>query len=99
MSLYRCRWQVELLFKELKSHNRLKAFATRHPALAEGLIWASLLSSLVNRRLAKTLVGSECLSMLKAAKKGLSDWRRYWMWWCKGPRPKFGCSWNQPRRI
>ena len=28
MALYRCRWQIELLFKELKSHNRLKAFAT-----------------------------------------------------------------------
>ncbi len=24
MSLYRCRWQVALLFKEWKSHNRLK---------------------------------------------------------------------------
>jgi len=71
MSLYRCRWQVELLFKELKSHNRLKAFATRQPALAEGLIWASLLSLLIKRRLAQTLVGSECLSMLKAAKNGV----------------------------
>ncbi|WP_420481451.1 transposase [Aeromonas caviae] len=28
MSLYRCRWQVELLFKEWKSHNRLKGFVT-----------------------------------------------------------------------
>jgi len=28
------------LFKELKSHNRLKAFATRQKAIAEGLIWA-----------------------------------------------------------
>jgi len=45
-----------MLFKELKSDNRLKAFATRQPALAEGLIWASLLSLLVKRRLAQTLV-------------------------------------------
>ncbi len=36
MALYRCRWQIELLFKELKSHNRLKAFATRQKAIAEG---------------------------------------------------------------
>ena len=28
MSLYRCRWQVELLFKEWKSHNRPKGFVT-----------------------------------------------------------------------
>ena len=52
MALYRCRWQIELLFKELKSHNRLKAFATRQKAIAEGLIWASLLALLVKRRLA-----------------------------------------------
>ncbi len=68
MSLYRCRWQVELLFKELKSHNRLKAFATKQAALADGLIWASLLSLLVKRRLAQTLAGKQTLSMLKAAK-------------------------------
>ena len=51
MALYRCRWQIELLFKELKSHNRLKAFATRQKAIAEGLIWAGLLALLVKRRL------------------------------------------------
>ncbi|MDH1806845.1 IS4-like element ISApu2 family transposase [Aeromonas caviae] len=68
MALYRCRWQIELLFKELKSHNRLKAFATRQKAIAEGLIWASLLALLVKRRLALTLIGSAELSMLKIAK-------------------------------
>ena len=68
MGLYRCRWQVELLFKELKSHNRLKAFATRQAALATGLIWSSLLSLLVKRRLARTLVGKQVISMLKVAK-------------------------------
>lgn len=67
MALYRCRWQIELLFKELKSHNRLKAFATRQKAIAEGLIWASLLALLV-KRLALTLIGSAELSMLKIAK-------------------------------
>ena len=36
MSLYRCRWQVELLFKEWKSHNRLKGFVTGQKAIAEG---------------------------------------------------------------
>jgi len=87
-----------MLFKELKTHNRFKAFATRQPALAEGLIWASLLSLLVKRRLAQTLVGSERLSLLKAAKNGVlwlapiseavahratSDIRMPW----NGPRP------------
>ena len=67
MALYRCRWQIELLFKELKSHNRLKAFATTK-AIAEGLIWSWLLALLVKRRLALTLIGSAELSMLKIAK-------------------------------
>src|SRR5882757_4249365 len=42
--LYRLRWQVELLFKECKSHANLHAFDTKKPAIAEGLIWASLLA-------------------------------------------------------
>ncbi|MGS3064408.1 IS4 family transposase, partial [Escherichia coli] len=54
--------------KELKPHNRLKSFATRPKAIAEGLIWASLLALLVKRRLALTLSGSAELSMLKIAK-------------------------------
>ena len=37
-------------------------------AIAEGLIWASLLALLVKRRLALTLIGSAELSMLKIAK-------------------------------
>jgi Transposase DDE domain len=33
--LYRCRWQVALLFKEWKSYNRLKGFVTGQKAIAE----------------------------------------------------------------
>jgi hypothetical protein len=65
MSLY-CRWQVELLFKEWKSHNWLKGFVTGQKAIAEGL-WASLLSLVMKRRVAQTLMG-DGLSTLKAAK-------------------------------
>ncbi|MGL5990875.1 MAG: transposase, partial [Plesiomonas sp.] len=40
MRLYRCRWQVELLFKEWQSYNSLKGFVTGQQAIAEGLVWA-----------------------------------------------------------
>lgn len=73
MSLYRCRWQVELLFKEWKSHNRLTGFVTGQAAIAEGLVWASLLSLVMKRRVAQTLMGSG-LSTLKAAKNSGTWW-------------------------
>jgi IS4 transposase len=39
MALYRCRWQVELLFKELKSHTNWKRFTTALKAIVDGLAW------------------------------------------------------------
>ena len=39
-TLYRLRWQIELLFKECKSHANLHRFDTEKSAIAEGLIWA-----------------------------------------------------------
>ncbi|SHO58976.1 Transposase DDE domain protein [Vibrio quintilis] len=38
MSVYRCRWQVELLFKELKSDTNWRRFATRQKAIVEGVV-------------------------------------------------------------
>ena len=46
---YRLRWQVELLFKEWKSHANLHAFDTENPNIAEGLIWASLCAATLKR--------------------------------------------------
>ncbi len=46
---YRLRWQVELLFKEWKSHANLHAFDTSNPYIVEGLIWASLCAATLKR--------------------------------------------------
>jgi hypothetical protein len=48
-TLYRLRWQIELLFLEWKSHANLHKFDTGKKAIAEGLIWASILASMFQR--------------------------------------------------
>ena len=68
-NLYRLRWQIELLFKECKSHANLHRFDTEKSAIAEGLIWASLLVVVLKRALthaAQLVTGIE-LSTQRAA--------------------------------
>jgi hypothetical protein len=50
--LYRLRWQVELLFKDWKSHANLRALLSENPAIVEGFIWASLCAAFLKRALA-----------------------------------------------
>ncbi len=50
-TLYRCRWDVELLFRELKTQYELDEFDTSDPAVVEILVYAALLSLLVSRDL------------------------------------------------
>lgn len=68
-ALYRLRWQIELLFKEWKSYANLHRFHTSKTPIAEGLVWASLLVSILKRFLchaAQRLLGVD-LSSMRAA--------------------------------
>lgn len=48
--LYGARWEVELVFKELKSRSALDQIQSTDPQVIEALIWVSLLTLLVSRR-------------------------------------------------
>ncbi len=50
-TIYRCRWEVELLFRELKTQYSLDEFSTSKKHVVEILLCAALLSLLVSRDL------------------------------------------------
>jgi len=50
-TIYRCRWEVELLFRELKTQYNLDEFDTSKTYIVEILLYAALLSLLVSRDL------------------------------------------------
>jgi hypothetical protein len=55
------------------SRNRIKRFVTREKASAEGLVWTSMLSLVMKRRVAQSVMNEE-LSMLKASQKSVTWW-------------------------
>jgi putative transposase len=50
-AVYSLRWQIELLFKELKTHYRIEDMPSSKPAVVETLLYAALLTLVVSRRL------------------------------------------------
>ena len=48
--LYGARWDIELMFKELKSKYALDVINTKNPQIIEALIWVAILTLLVSRR-------------------------------------------------
>ena len=66
MMLYRCRWQIELLFKELKSYTCWRKFNTGQKPIVDGFIWISLLSLILRRSISMQIMPK--VSHFKAAK-------------------------------
>ena len=55
VELYRLRWQIELIFKELKQHLGLRSVPTKDPYAAQVLLWASLVALALSRTVAAWL--------------------------------------------
>ena len=49
--LYGARWDIELIFKELKSRYALDVINTSNPHIVEACIWIAILTLLVSRRI------------------------------------------------
>jgi IS4 transposase len=49
-SVYAARWEGELIFKELKSRYELDHITTKSPYAIEDLIWISILTLLISRK-------------------------------------------------
>jgi putative transposase len=49
--LYGARWDIELLFKELKSRYALDVLETKNVQIIEALIWTAILTLIVSRRI------------------------------------------------
>ena len=69
------RWQIGLLFKELKSYCNLKKFSTQNAEIVASLIYASMITVLLKRLLAfgTELLKSVCISTQKTARTAV-DW-------------------------
>jgi len=50
-ALYGARWEIELVFKELKRRYALDVLPTSNPQIVEALLWVAILTLLVSRRL------------------------------------------------
>ena len=53
--VYACRWQIELVFKEMKSHYRLEDMPSRKAHIVEALLYAAVVTLLVSRRLLRAV--------------------------------------------
>ena len=55
-AIYAARWEVELLFRELKSHYRLDHMPSKNRYVTECLLYAALLTLTLSRQLYRTMI-------------------------------------------
>ena len=53
--LYGARWEVEILFKELKSRYALDMVPTSNPKVIEAMIWIAILTLIISRNIYKVV--------------------------------------------
>jgi|TARA_Y100000031_G_scaffold129731_1_gene148959 IS4 transposase len=53
--LYGARWEIELIFKELKSTYRMDKITSKKPAVIRSLIWVAILTMMCSRRVLNEL--------------------------------------------
>jgi hypothetical protein len=53
--LYGARWEVEILFKELKSRYALDMVPTSNPKVIEAMIWIAILTLIISRKIYKVV--------------------------------------------
>lgn len=56
--LYRARWHVELIFKELKSKYGIDILPTSNPEIVKALLWVGILTLLVSRKVYLLICGN-----------------------------------------
>ena len=53
--LYGARWEIELIFKELKSHYHLDQIPSENPEIVKCLIWVAILTLMCSRRILRLI--------------------------------------------
>jgi IS4 transposase len=80
LALYRLRWQVELLFKRLKSILDLDQLRAKEPVLAQVYLLGKLLGALLLEEWTGHLVTTDTTGWLENASRPLSLWRWMNLW-------------------
>ena len=73
--LYGARWDIELLFKELKSRYALDVLETKNVQITEAFIWMTMLTLIVSRRI-YSLVKNSIAYPIKMARYTQLRWSK-----------------------